>query len=204
MKNKDWTGNRNSVFKTLGASNHTDKERQSEDYYATDPIASEWLLKLENLHSNIIDNSVGEGHLMKPFIENGFNVIGFDIEDRGFNGVILGNWLEYKPPAPLDADIIFNPPYKIAQSFIEHSLDLVNDGRKVCAFLKVQFLEGKGRKKLFEKYPPKTVWISSSRILCAKNADFEGMKAGGGSAVAYAWYVWEKGFKGETILRWFN
>lgn len=33
---KDWTGNKNSVFKTLGASNHTDKERQNEDYYATD------------------------------------------------------------------------------------------------------------------------------------------------------------------------
>ena len=30
---KDWTGNRNSVFKTLGASNHTDKERQNEDFY---------------------------------------------------------------------------------------------------------------------------------------------------------------------------
>lgn len=28
MKYKDWTGNKNSVFKTLGASNHTDKERQ--------------------------------------------------------------------------------------------------------------------------------------------------------------------------------
>ena len=25
---QDWTGNKNSVYKTLGASNHTDKERQ--------------------------------------------------------------------------------------------------------------------------------------------------------------------------------
>ena len=31
---KDWTGNSNSIYKTLGASNHTDKERQNEDYYA--------------------------------------------------------------------------------------------------------------------------------------------------------------------------
>jgi hypothetical protein len=30
------------------------------------------------------------------------------------------------------------------------------------------------------------------------------MKAGGGSAVAYAWYVWEKGFNGDTIVKWFN
>lgn len=33
---------------------------------------------------------------------------------------------------------------------------------------------------MFLKHPPKTVYVSSSRILCAKNADFEGMKAGGG------------------------
>ena len=24
----------------------------------------------------------------------------------------------------------------------------------------------------------------------------------GSSAVCYAWFVWEKGFKGETIIRW--
>ena len=28
--------------------------------------------------------------------------------------------------------------------------------------------------------------------------------AGGGSAVAYAWYVWQKGFNGTTELKWFN
>ena len=40
--------------------------------------------------------------------------------------------------------------------------------------------------------------------MCAKNGDFDEMIAGGGSAVAYAWYVWEKGYKGDTILKWFN
>ena len=52
-------------------------------------------------------------------------------------------------------------------------------------FLKVQFLEGKARRKLFEKYPPKCVYVSSSRILCAKNAMFDEKRADG-SAVAYA------------------
>ena len=48
------------------------------------------------------------------------------------------------------------------------------------------------------------MYVSSSRILCAKNADFEGMKAGGGSAVAYAWYEFEKGYKGDTTINWIN
>ena len=44
---KDWIGNKNSIFKTLGASNHTDKERENNDFYATDPIAIDKLLTVE-------------------------------------------------------------------------------------------------------------------------------------------------------------
>lgn len=42
--NKDWTGNYNSIFKTLGASNHTDSEREQHDYYATEPKAIDVLI----------------------------------------------------------------------------------------------------------------------------------------------------------------
>ena len=100
--------------------------------------------------------------------------------------------------------IITNPPYKYAQEFIEKALQIIPEGNKVAMFLKIQFLEGKRRKKLFLSQPPKTVYVSSSRLLCAKNAEFEKMIAGGGSAVAYGWYVWEKGYKGKTELQWFN
>ena len=41
---KDWTGNGKSIFTTLGASNHTEKEREINDYYATDPIAVDALI----------------------------------------------------------------------------------------------------------------------------------------------------------------
>ncbi len=68
-------------------------------------------------------------------------------------------------------------------------------------FLKVLFLEGKARKELFNKYPPKTVYISSSRINCAKNGDFDTYTS---SAIAYAWFIWEKGYCGETIIKWTN
>lgn len=44
---KDWVGGKAAVFKTLGASNHKDGERQKEDYYATEPAATEWLCKIE-------------------------------------------------------------------------------------------------------------------------------------------------------------
>lgn len=91
-----------------------------------------------------------------------------------------------------------------AQQFVEKSLEIISNEHKVAMFLKLQFLEGKKRKKLFTEYPPKTIYVSSSRLLCAKNREFEKMRADGGSAVAYAWYVWVKGFKGDTIVKWIN
>ena len=65
-------------------------------------------------------------------------------------------------------------------------------------FLKVLFLEGQKRKKFFIDNPPKVVYVYSKRQKCAKNGDFNI----GASAVAYAWYVWEKGYNGDTIIKW--
>lgn len=202
MNNSDWSGNKNSIFKTLGASNHTDKEREENDFYATDSKAAELLLELEEFSHNIWENACGQGHLSEVFKKHGYNVKSTDIIDRGYGegGVdFLKTYFQ-----EFDGDIITNPPYKSALAFVEKSLQTVKTGRKVAMFLKLQFLEGKARKKLFEKYPPKVIYVSSSRLICAKNADFQKMIEGGGSAVAYAWFVWEKGYKGDTIIKWFN
>ena len=65
---KDWTGNKRTTFVQLGASNHTDKEREQNDYYATDPHALEIFLdKLKEdgieLHNKIWECACGQGHL---------------------------------------------------------------------------------------------------------------------------------------------
>lgn len=197
----DWTGNKNSIFKTLGASNHSRHERQQEDYYATHPIAGEWLLKLEQFNHDIWECACGEKHLSKVFEDAGYNVRSSDIVDRCGNEVF--DFLS-EDNISWHGDIITNPPYKFAVEFINKALSIIPNGNKVAMFLKVQFLEGKSRKELFEKFPPHVVYISSSRIMCAKNGDFQALQQGGGSAVAYAWFLWEKGYKGDTIIKWFN
>ena len=125
-----------------------------------------------------------------------------DLVDRGFGEPGI-NFLEINDYV-WDGDIITNPPYKYGREFVEKSLQLIPKGNKVAMFLKLQFMEGKARKKLFLENPPKTIYVSSSRLMCAKNGQFDDMIAGGGSAVAYAWYVWEKGFNGTTQVKWFN
>lgn len=195
---KNWTGNGNSIYKTLGASNHTSKDREQHDYYATDPKAAELLLELETFE-NILEPSCGEGHLSKVFADAGLKVTSSDLVDRGYG--TKKSFFDYEK---WNGDIITNPPYKYGLEFVEHALNIIPEGNKVAMFLKIQFLEGKKRKKLFVSNPPKTLYVSSSRLLCAKNADFEGMRKGGGSAVAYGWFVWQKGFNGNTKIEWFN
>ena len=192
---KDWTGNLHSVFGCLGTNNGSTKDREENDYYATEPKATELLLNLEKLSLDILEPACGEGHIAKVLMNVGFNVVATDLIDRGFGG---GGYDFLKRTEKFNGDIVTNPPFRYAQEFVEHALEIVTNGHKVIMFLKLQFLEGIKRRKLFNNNPPKRVWVSSSRLRCGKNGVFSE------SMVAYARFVWEKGYKGETTLRRFN
>lgn len=189
------------IFATIGASNHSKFEREIDDYYATDPIALELLLDIESFSNSVWECACGEGHLSRVLDERGYYVLSTDLIDRGYGtGGINFLQTDFK----FDGDIITNPPYKYAKEFVEHAIETITDGHKVAMFLKLTFLEGKTRKQLFERYPPKLVYVSSSRISCAKNGDFSPAEKAKNSAVAYAWFIWEKPYHGDTTVKWFN
>ena len=82
--NKDWTGNRNSIYTTLGVSDHSDKERQRHDYYATEQKATELLLDEETFDPVIWECACGEGHMAKVMEAHGYQVISTDLIYRGY------------------------------------------------------------------------------------------------------------------------
>lgn len=201
---KDWTGNAKSIFACNGASNHSDGERQIDDYYATEPKALELLLEEETFSPYVWECACGGGHLSKVLCEKGYKVKSSDIVHRGFEDTEIIDFLKVvKEDIKQDysRDIITNPPYKFAKEFVEKALDISMDGTKVAMFLKLTFLEGKARRELFNRHPPKNIYVFSSRVKCAKNGDFISI---GSSAVAYAWFVWEKGFTGSPVIKWIN
>lgn len=199
LRKQGWDKGTHAVFVTAGASNHSNDERQEEDFYATDPIAGEWLMRMEKFDGPIWEPCAGLGHLAEVFKAHGFVVKATDLKHRGYGQ----GGVNFLAPEITEwqGDIISNPPFKFAQEIIEKALEIVPEGKKVCMFLRTLFLEGIGRRTLFEKHPPRRVWIASKRILCAKNGNFENTN---GAAQSYAWYVWEKGYQGDTILKWFN
>lgn len=194
---QDWTGNTMSLFTTNGDTSHGNERRDENDYYATPPEAVRMLCEIESFDKNILEPCAGGGHIVNELLKSGYSVKSNDLFDYGFKcdsnvDFITGikQWF---------GDIITNPPYKFAMEFVEHALEIIPDGNKVAMFMKLSFLEGKGRKRLFENYPPQFVYVSRSRLNCGKNGVFTGT-----SAVCYCWFIWTKGFKGNPQIKWFN
>ena len=196
---KDWTGNKATTWKVLGASNQVEHERAENDYYATDPKAIGLLLGVEDFAPVVWEPACGEGHLSKALEEAGYRVVSTDKVNRGYGRVL--DFFDYDKPLSEGIDIITNPPYSVAAEFAEHAMDILAEGRKLALFLKVQFLESEKRRKLFKKYPPKVVYVCTKRVACALNGNFDGFTS---SVACYCWYVWVKGFTGDPIIRWIN
>jgi hypothetical protein len=90
-----------------------------------------------------------------------------------------------------------------ACAYVDEDISLLK--MLLSPFLKTTFAEGQERyREIFSPTPPILVLQCVERVLCAKNADFDGMQAGGGSAVSYAWWIWQKGYAGPTTLDWIN
>jgi hypothetical protein len=207
---KDWKGNSNSIYKTLGASNHCSEEREENDFYATPPCATKALIKYckennINIFSNaILEPACGKGHIVEVLVEENpqVPVLPIDLVDRGYeHQLATQNFFLYGIADDANYNIITNPPYARAKEFIEHSLDIVKPDSYVCMLLKITFLEGKGRYEMFKNNPPYKVLIFSNRVNCSKQGDFEKDSEYGG-AVGYAWYIWKKGYTGKPEIDW--
>lgn len=185
-----------AVYVMNGASNHSANERVENDFYATPPVATEWLLKCEpNLCAKIWEPACGKGHISEVLKENGKWVHSTDLVPRGYGYGVPMDFLACS--GKWTGDIVTNPPYELSAEFVEKAMELVTDGHKVCMLLKIQFLEGAKREELFAKYPPKRIHVFSRRINCWEN----GIENNRSSAVCYAWYVWEKGWTGDTVIK---
>ena len=190
-----------------GASNHSDVEREINDFYATPPIATKELIKyLENHYPELTKQVIwepacGKGHIAEEFRKAGYTIVSTDLIDRGYGCCGEGYDFLSEDNTHTDCNIITNPPYKYAQQFVEKAMDIMDDGKLCCMLLKLTFLEGTKRFEMFKKYPPENILIFSNRINCAHGGDFEKENQQGG-AVCYAWYIWRKGNKQLPRIEW--
>ncbi|MCI7208535.1 MAG: hypothetical protein MSA15_21390 [Clostridium sp.] len=193
--------NRLSGAQLAGGNSST--KREENDYYATAPETTKLFLDIfkEDLGESILEPACGEGHLaevLKEYFPNS-NIDCIDLINRGY-GTGGIDFLTYNTDKKYDT-VITNPPFKYAKEFILKGLELSN--RYVIMLCKIQLLEGVNRKEMFFNTPLKYIYVHTTRQATWKNGeetDSRGKKWA--TTMCLAWFVWEKGYNEEPIVRW--
>lgn len=68
----------------------------------------------------------------------------------------------------------------------------------MCLLLKLTFLEGVGRRELFRQSPPARIYVFSKRLSMTRN----GNKYTNSGMIAFAWFVWVRGYNGSPQVDW--
>lgn len=195
----------NNLNGTNLAGTSTTRERVSNDYYATPYESTNALLNNVKFYGNFLEPCVGGGHIaevIKKYYPNE-PVYCMDLVDRGYPNTLVKDFLTYDFLDQKFDNIITNPPYSLAQEFLEKSMNIINDNGKIAMFLKIQFLEGAKRLEMFKKYPPKYIYVFTKRQNPWRNGNpLDEKGKPWSSTMCFAWFVWEKGSMSEPIVRW--
>lgn len=167
--------------------------RDGPDFYPTPPWVVHALLGMEEFHGEIFECACGDGSISKVLEQAGHNVYSSDLFDHGYGvpGIDFLNSMRTSP------NIITNPPYKLAENFVQKGLELVE--HKLVLLLRLAFLEGVGRQiRIFGETPPSRVRIFSERPTFYP----KGVEPKGSGTIAYAWFVWDKDAPNGTFIHW--
>jgi hypothetical protein len=189
---------------TVGASSkeHALARAKVLDGFGTPEIAVKTLLSREAFHTNVWEPANGYGDITFPLEDAGYDVFTSDIFRWHKSTHTQRSFFDFtRLPYGDDYDIITNPPFKLANQFVTHSHKLLRKGGRLALLLRLQFLEGITRREtIFDVNPPYIVYVYSFRLPRMHRFDYD--EAGSTSMLAFAWMIWEKGYKGSTVVKW--
>lgn len=201
----------------------SERPRREYDFYETPPeLAYEALKRLQDDEDNLrltnkyigdgirtwatrgMDAGSGNGvwgRQFKRIFWNNYS-IGVEIQDIPMPDVYAElhtkDFLELEYPPVIDL-VYGNPPYSLAEEFVRHSYDLLAEGGYCYFLLRLAFLESKKRHfGLYKFWKPKRVYVLTKR------PSFFSTKGNTKTtdATAYAMFLWQKGWTGDTVLDW--
>lgn len=164
------------------------------DYFPTPPWAAraggELIRAVDPEARSCWEPACGGGHMVAGLSDAFATVIWSDIHDHGGPLSPLprtGDFLDpdFAPDVRVDW-IVTNPPFVKGEAFVRAAWTRADRG--VAMLLRLQFLEGGARFRLFQDLPLHTVAPFAERVPMVKGR----WDPGASSATAYAWFLWAK------------
>ena len=187
----------------MSATNRGTKRKES-DFYATPRDAIISLLEndfIADANDLILEPSAGNGIIIKTLREAGIDNYIHAIEIRSeekehlqnvASSVEITDFLNADSSISYDV-IIGNPPFSLAQEFIDKSLSLLSPGGRLIFLLRTNFLESKKRFEWWQDKLPTKLYVLAQR------PSFTGK---GTDATSYAWFIWEKSRYANQFLKY--
>jgi hypothetical protein len=167
------------------------------DLYSTPACAVEALRRVERIPHWVWEPAAGRGAIAHVLRDRGHAVVCSDVVAYdGFKLHFAADFLK-TTKAPVHCEtIVSNPPYQIANEFARHAVDLVP---KVYLLLRLVFLESVRRTDILEHRNLACVHIFRNRLPFLHRDDWDGPRSPS-SAIAFAWYVWDRDHRGPATI----
>jgi hypothetical protein len=165
------------------------------DLYGTPPQAVEALLRCEQIPQHVWECATGRGAIAKVLREHGRQVICSDIETYDYPLDFVADFLA-TTEMPAGAQIILtNPPFQVAERFVEHALKL---SPLVIMLARLAFFESERRRHILENCGLARIHCFRRRLPMMHRDQWQGRKANSG--MAFAWFIWDRNYVGPTNI----
>jgi hypothetical protein len=173
-------------------------EREPQEFYPTPPEPTRAILhaKIDRLREfdGVWEPACGNGAMVRECKTVGLTTFASDLVQRGAAKTVR-DFYDFKVAA--FPAILTNPPFDQCgwrngkARWLYHALDVLNV-EYMALLLNWNFPGAGGLGPFWAKYPPARVYLMRWKI------DFTGQ---GAPPMLNAWFVWDRKYKGETVLR---
>lgn len=182
---------------------HSIKDR-GDDLYETPAVAVQALLKIECIPLCVWEPCCGPGAIVRELRATGRAVIATDLVDYGCpdSSSRRDFLMEREAPDGVPA-IVTNPPFKLAEEFVAHAINLVPE---VYVLLRVAFLEGLRWEKLGLRNHLARVHVFAPRLPMMHRDGWDG-PINSNSGMAFGWFSFQRDWSakgGRPTVDWFN
>lgn len=173
--------------------------REKLDRYYTPGVLAERLTSLLQIRPSdrVVEPSCGGGAFVRALLRRTPRVHVYDVDSTAHGlsetpWATCGDFLRAPIPERGFDWCVGNPPYRDAHLHVLHSLRFVREGGSVAFLLRLAFLEGRSRFPFWRENPARRVFVLAER------PSFTGGRA---DSAAYGFFVWQRGWRGDTSLR---